>query len=124
MNVIGPLFPVVIAALMCLSSGTVVTLSGGYLTVNGSITSTYYDFTINLEANVEWLAMIWSQNEADTDVTLFKLNPLNPAAPVTMIDCYLDQNSYIQTDNVQNLMPSGTGLSSDISTGIKASFKR
>ena len=53
-----------------------------------------------------------------------KVNTLNPANPVTQVDCYLDQNSYIQTDNVQNLISSGTGLTSDISNGIKASFKR
>jgi len=41
-----------------------------------------------------------------------------------MVDCYLDQNSYIQSDNIQNIMPSVTGLSGDISNGIKASFKR
>lgn len=105
-------------------STTVVTLSGGYLTINGSVTSNYYDFTIDFKANVQWVAMIWSQNEADTDVTLFKLNTLNPASPVTQVDCYLDQNSYIQTDNVQNIMPSGTALSSEISNGIKSSFKR
>lgn len=110
--------------LLSLASASVVTLSGGYLTLNGSITSTYFDFTIDFQANVQWLAMVWSQNEADTDVTLFKLNSLNPAAPVTQVDCYLDQNSYIQVDNVQNLMPSVTGLSSDVSNGLKSSFKR
>ncbi len=78
---------------------------------------------IDFNANVQWVAMIWSQNEADTDVTLFQINS-NPASPVTLVDCYLDQNSYIQIDNVQNFMPSGTGFAGDISTGIKAAFKR
>lgn len=114
--------------LLCLlaaeASCSVVILNGGYLTVNGSITGTYYDLTIDFQANVQWVAMIWSQNEADTDVTLFKVNSLNPADPVTKVDCYLDQNSYIQTDNVQNLMPSGNTLKGDISNGIKAHFKR
>jgi len=68
--------------------------------------------------------MIWSQNEADTDVTLFKLNSNNPAIPVTLVDCYLDQNSYIQTDNIQNLMSSITGFYGDVSNGISAAFKR
>ena len=53
-----------------------------------------------------------------------QVDTLNPAAPVAMTDCYLDQNSYIQPDNVQNLMPSRTGLSGDITNGIKATFKR
>ena len=68
--------------------------------------------------------MIWSQNEADTDVTVFKANSNNPAVPVTLVDCYLDQNSYIRTDNIQNLMTSITGYTGDISNGIKAAFKR
>lgn len=48
--------------LFSLSSSTVVTLSGGYLTLNGSVTSTYFDFTLDFQANMEWVAMIWSQN--------------------------------------------------------------
>lgn len=43
-------------------SSTVVTLNGGYLTVNGSVTDTYFDFTLDFQANVQWVAMIWSQN--------------------------------------------------------------
>jgi hypothetical protein len=112
------------ALLFSVSDATVVTLSGGYLTVNGSVTDTYFDFTIDFQANVQWLAMIWSQNEADTDVTLLKVNSVNPAVPVTLVDCYLDQNSYIQNDNVQNLLPSVTSFQGSISTGIKAAFKR
>ena len=103
---------------------TALTVNGGELTINGSVTSTYFDFTVNFKANVQWVAMIWSQNEADTDVTLLKVDSNNPANPVTQVDCYLDQNSYIQVDNVQNLMPSGTGLKGNISAGIKATFKR
>ena len=41
---------------------TVVILNGGYLTVNGSVTDTYIDITIDFQANIKWLAMIWSQN--------------------------------------------------------------
>ena len=115
---------VLVAILFSCSSATVVTLNGGYLTVVGTITDTYIDFTVDLQANVQWLAMVWSQNEADTDLTLMKLNSQNPANPVTLVDCYLDQNSYIQSDNVQNLMPSITGFTGDISNGIKAAFKR
>ena len=70
------------------------------------------------------MAIIWSQNEADTDVTLFKANPSNPAFPVTLVDCYLDQNSAIQEDNIPNLMMSVTGYRGDISNGIFAAFKR
>ena len=103
---------------------TVVILNGGYLTVNGSVTDTYIDITIDFQANIKWLAMIWSQNEADTDVTLMQVDSLNPGSPVAKADCYLDQNSYIQSDNVQNLMPSITGFSGDISNGIRTAFKR
>ena len=110
--------------LLWTTSCTVVILNGGYLTVNGSVTDTYFDFTVDFQANIKWVAMIWSQNEADTDVTLLQQDSLNPASPVVKTDCYLDQNSYIQSDNVQNLMPSVTGLSGDITNGIKATFKR
>lgn len=79
---------------------------------------------MNFTANVKWVAIIWSQNEADTDVTLFKANPSNPALPVTLVDCYLDQNSAIQSDNIQNLMTSITGYTGDLSNGISAAFKR
>ncbi len=105
-------------------NATVLTLNGGEIVINGSVTSTYLDFQVDFKANVQWLAMIWSQNEADTDVTLFKVNSNNPANPVTQVDCYLDQNSYIQVDNVQNLMPSVTAFNGDTSTGIKSAFKR
>jgi hypothetical protein len=73
---------------------------------------------------MDWLAIIWSQNEADTDVTLLKTNPSNAAAPVTLVDCYLDQNSAIKTDNIQSLMPSISGFTGDISNGISMAFKR
>lgn len=115
---------ILLATLVQMISSTVLTLSGGELTINGAITSSYMDLFMNLTANVQWVAIIWSQNEADTDVTLFKANPSNPAYPVTLVDCYLDQNSAIQTDNIQNLMTSVTGYSGDISNGISAAFKR
>jgi hypothetical protein len=41
-----------------------------------------------------------------------------------MVDCYLDQNSAIQRDNIQNLMSSITGYPGDLSNGISAAFKR
>ncbi len=103
---------------------TVMVLSGGELTINGAITDEYLDFCIKDTANVEWVAMIWSQNEADTDITLFTRNPSNPAKPVSITDSYLDQNSAIQTDNIQNIMPSITNYTADISTGISVAFKR
>lgn len=106
------------------ATATALTLNGGEIVINGSVTATYLDFQVDFTANVQWLAMIWSQNEADTDVTLLKINANNPATPVSLVDCYLDQNSYIQVDNVQNLMPSGTAFKGDTSTGIKAAFKR
>lgn len=106
------------------TNATALTLNGGEITINGSVTATYLDFQIDFQANVQWLAMIWSQNEADTDVTLFKVNSNNQANPVTQVDCYLDQNSYIQVDNVQNLMPSVTAFKGDTSNGIKSAFKR
>jgi len=49
-------------ALLPFTHQTVVTLNGGYLTVNGSVTDTYFDFTLDFQANVQWVAMIWSQN--------------------------------------------------------------
>lgn len=94
------------------------------MTINGAITDQYIDVFMNFTANVKWVAIIWSQNEADTDVTLFKANPSNPALPVTLVDSYLDQNSAIQPDNVQNLMISMTGYTGDIANGISAAFKR
>lgn len=87
---------VVLAMLMMAVRSTVFTLSGGELTINGAITTNYMDLFMNFTANVQWVAIIWSQNEADTDVTLFKANPSNPAYPVTIVDCNLDQNSAIQ----------------------------
>ena len=57
-------------------------------------------------------------------MTLFKANPSYPAYPVTIVDCHLDQNSAIQQDNVQNMMPSITGYVGDLSNGISAAFKR
>jgi hypothetical protein len=113
-----------LVVLFVTAHATVLTLAGGELTINGAITSTYIDLFMNFTANVQWVAMIWSQNEADTDVTLFKLNANNPAIPVTLVDCYLDQNSYIQNDNIQNLMSSVTGYTGDVSNGISAAFKR
>lgn len=68
--------------------------------------------------------MIWSQNEADTDVTLFKSNSASPTNPVILTDCHLDQNSYIQSDNIQNLMTSITGFYGNIDNGIIGAFKR
>jgi len=44
------------------TSSSVVILNGGYLTVNGTVTDTYIDITIDFQANIKWLAMIWSQN--------------------------------------------------------------
>lgn len=103
---------------------TVMTLSGGEITISGTITNNYLDLRIDFTANVQWVAIIWSQNEADTDVTLFKANPSNPSAQVTLVDCYLNQNSAIVTDNIPNLMPSITGFTGSLSNGISASFKR
>jgi hypothetical protein len=77
---------------------------------------------MSFTANVKWVAIIWSQNEADTDVTLYKIISSHPF--VALVDCYLDQNSAIQQDNVQNLMLSTTGLVGDKSNGITGYFKR
>jgi hypothetical protein len=55
---------------------------------------------------------------------LFQANPSNPAIPVIVTDCYLDQNSYIQTDDIQDLMPSITSFKGSLATGISASFNR
>ena len=46
------------------------------------------------------------------------------ARPVKVRDCYLDQNSKIVTDNVNNIMPSVTGFFGDISYGLKVAYNR
>lgn len=119
-------FVLILLLLILIRDGksTVMVVSGGELSITGAITDLYLDFYINYTANVEWVAMIWSQNEADTDVTLFIKNPSNPASPVSIIDSYLDQNSAIQTDNIQNIMPSISNYTGDISNGIAVAFKR
>ena len=52
----------VLILLFSLASASVVTLNGGFLTINGSVTDTYFDFQIDFQANIKWVAMIWSQN--------------------------------------------------------------
>ena len=53
---------VVLATLAAAVSSTVFTLSGGELTINGAITTNYMDLFMNFTANVQWVAIIWSQN--------------------------------------------------------------
>jgi hypothetical protein len=64
-------FTVFLLFLLHLIKTTVFTVAGGELTINGAITNNYVDLFMNFTANVQWVAIIWSQNEADTDVTLF-----------------------------------------------------
>lgn len=52
----------VLALLLLAVNSTVFTLSGGELTINGAITANYMDLFVNFTANVEWVAVIWSQN--------------------------------------------------------------
>lgn len=48
----------------------------------------------------------------------------NTARPVQVKDCYLDQNSYIVYDNVDNIRPSTTLYWGDISNGLKVAYSR
>ena len=73
---------------------------------------------------MQWMAIIWSQNEADTDVTLLKSNPSSSNSPVLVIDAYMDQNSAIITDNIQSMMPSISGFKGSLVNGISMAFKR
>lgn len=107
-----------------ISISTPVVLSGGEVTINGIITTTQIDISVNYTANVKWLAIIFSSDEVNTDLHLLVREPSDAARPVKVYDCYLDQNSYIKKDDIDNIMPSVTGFWGDGTYGIKMSYNR
>lgn len=56
-------------------------------------------------------------------MTLFKRNKLDLHEPVTRLDCYLDQNSFIQIDAEQNLLPTETPLVRE-TRSLRSTFKK
>lgn len=56
-------------------------------------------------------------------MTLFKRSKLDLHEPVTRLDCYLDQNSFIQIDAEQNLLPTETPLARE-TRSLRSTFKK
>lgn len=52
------------------------------------------------------------------------MDSTNAARPINVLDCYLDENSHIVSDNVDNIQPSITSFSGDISYGLKVAYNR
>lgn len=94
------------------------------MTINGAITETQIDITINYTANVKWLGVIFSKDEVNTDMHLLMVDSTNAANPVSVNDCYLDENGYIVYDDVSNIQPSITSFTGDISYGMKMAYNR
>jgi hypothetical protein len=94
------------------------------VTINGAITETQIDITINYTANVKWLGVIFSKDEVNTDMHLLMVDSTNAANPVSVNDCYLDENGYIVYDDVSNIQPSITSFTGDISYGMKMAYNR
>jgi len=82
------------------------------------------DINVNFTSNVKWLAIIFSNDEVNTDLHLLVRDTTDAARPVKVYDSYLDQNSYIQKDDVNNIMPSVTQFWGDASYGIKMAYSR
>jgi hypothetical protein len=110
--------------LLTLAAGEVVTLNGGYLTISAAVTNTQIDLEVIYDANVAWLGIIFSTDEVSADMHVLSVNNSNPGNPVSVLDCYLDQNSYIQRDDVSNIQPSITGNTSNIFNGIYVAYNR
>lgn len=68
--------------------------------------------------------MIWGPDEVNTDAHLLQIDANNAASPVLVKDCYLNENSYITIDDVNNIQPSVTEFKGDIKNGIKAAYNR
>lgn len=49
---------VLVACISC----TPVVVNGGEVTINGAVTDTQIDITVNYTANVQWLAVIFSKD--------------------------------------------------------------
>lgn len=114
----------VLFLLEILVKGEVVTLNGGYLTISAAVTNTQIDIQVTYDANVAWLGIIFSTDEVSADMHVLSVNNSNPGNPVSVLDCYLDQNSYIQRDDVNNIQPSITGNTSNVLNGIYVAYNR
>lgn len=101
-----------------------VVVNGGEVTINGIVTDTQIDFSVNYTANVRWLAIIFSKDEVNTDMHLLVRDPTDAARPVKVHDAYLDENSHIVYDDVNNIMPSVTAFWGDISSGMRVAYNR
>lgn len=55
---------------------------------------------------------------------VLSVNSSNPGNPVAVLDCNLDQNSYIQRDDVSNIQPSITGRTSNVNNGLYVAYNR
>lgn len=53
---------VLIALLIAINNSTPVVVNGGEVTLNGVVTDTQIDITVNYTANVQWLAIIFSKD--------------------------------------------------------------
>lgn len=101
-----------------------VVVNGGEVTISGAVTDTQIDITVNYTANVKWLAIIFSKDEVNTDLHLLVRDTTDASRPVKVSDCYLDENSKIVYDDVNNIMPSVTNFWGDISYGMKIAYNR
>lgn len=110
--------------LLAIGLGEVLTLNGGYLTISAAVTNTQIDLEVIYDANVAWLGIIWSTDEVSADIHVLSVNNSNPGNPVAVLDCYLDQNSYIQRDDVNNIQPSITGNTSNTLNGMYVAYNR
>lgn len=84
------LLPLVLLLLPQPSSPTPVVVNGGEVTINGAITDTQIDITVNYTANVQWLAIIFSKDEVNTDIHMLIKDSSDASRPVKVRDCYLD----------------------------------
>jgi hypothetical protein len=55
---------------------------------------------------------------------VLSVNSTNTANPVSVLDCYLSQDSYILRDDVSNIQPSITGNTSSTSNGLYVAYNR
>ena len=101
-----------------------VVVNGGEVTINGAVTGTQIDIMVNYTANVKWLAVIFSKDQVNTDMHLLRVDPTNNARPVDVKDCYLDENSHITFDDVNNIQPSVTSYAGEVNFGLKVAYNR
>lgn len=115
-------------ALILISVGTVLAtplvLNGGEIFLNAVVTSTQIDLSINYTANVKWLAFILSEDEMNSDMHMIVRDPADVDKPVKVYDCFINENSHIVRDDVDNIMPSITSFRGDATIGLKVSYNR